>query len=104
MTEVIKKIYKERKKDERINWGNISYKDIEEFTHINTFFDSEGFLFHLPAYMIFILKYHNEEKSTNAEENFIFSLTPFEKYQGLFYDQIELINNAQKETIILFLN
>jgi len=46
-------LLKLKQKDERINWDNLSYKDLAYCASSLSFFDAKGMLFHLPKFLIF---------------------------------------------------
>ena len=41
-----------RAKDEKLNWQNISINDLNRCNSSPTFFDAQGMLFHLPAFLL----------------------------------------------------
>jgi hypothetical protein len=41
-----------RAKDEKLDWRRISHSDLERCNSSPSFFDAQGFLFHLPAFLI----------------------------------------------------
>lgn len=45
-----------RTKDEKLNWHNISINDLNRCNSSPTFFDAQGMLFHLPAFLLASLK------------------------------------------------
>jgi len=58
-TEDIRKLY--RQKDETTDWQAISKETLDECYDSHCFFDAKGMRFHLPAIMIYQLKYENSE-------------------------------------------
>jgi hypothetical protein len=100
---VIKRI-EARKKDELMDWDKISYKDIEKYSGIFSFLDAKGILFHLPAYMIYLVRNHGNKNSFDAEEDVIYSLLPNKETQSWFSDRFSLIEIKHKEAITAFLD
>jgi hypothetical protein len=49
-----------RRKDEKDNWQKISSNDLNRCNSSPSFFDAEGFRFHLPAYLIAELQGRDE--------------------------------------------
>jgi len=92
-----------RGKDELNDWQNISYTDIEKYPDIFCFLDAKGVLFHLPAYMVYFLKTHDQERSLSIEDTVVFCLTPSQEDKSWFSDRMCLFNTLQINAIVLFL-
>lgn len=87
------------KKDERHDWKRLL--DRPEFKTIHgiggpSFFDAEGFRFHLPAYMVLCIQKPEEE----AAYNILFQLTHLSDYQ---LGRCALLSPKQKRCVAAFL-
>jgi ribosomal protein S18 acetylase RimI-like enzyme len=92
-----------RKKDERINWENIPYKDLVDCQSSLSFFDAKGMRFCLPQFLIFDLLADEiyEEQGINAPDVlFTLSYKLNEDYQK---NRFSLFNKEQIGSIIHFL-
>lgn len=92
-----------RKKDERINWENIPYKDLVDCQSSLSFFDAKGMRFCLPPFLIFDLLADEiyEEQGINAPDVlFTLSYKLNEDYQK---NRFSLFNKEQIGSIIHFL-
>jgi ribosomal protein S18 acetylase RimI-like enzyme len=92
-----------RKKDERINWENIPFKDLVDCQSSLSFFDAKGMRFCLPRFLIFELLSAEiyEAQNINAPDVlFTLSYKLNEDYQK---SRFSLFNKQQIESIIYFL-
>ena len=92
---------KARMLDEKNDWRNIPYRDIENIPSIFSFLDAKGVMFYLPAFMIYIIKNHDFDKS-NVEEDVIFSLSS-DIGSTWFKGRFKLIEKKHKNAIVSFL-
>jgi len=98
-TEDIRKLY--RQKDETTNWQAISKETLEECYDSHCFFDAKGMRFHLPAIMIYQLKYEDSEVDVNIvgalidywEENKFVRLK----------ERFDILSSEQRNTVRQFL-
>lgn len=89
-----------RSKDERSQWQKIPSKHLNQCYSSLSFFDAEGMLFHLPAFMLLEL----EEGSGYV--NIVFHLTHSTKIseqKKIVNTQFSLLNSAQKKAVRFFL-
>jgi ribosomal protein S18 acetylase RimI-like enzyme len=93
-----------RKKDERVNWENIPFKDLVDCQSSLSFFDAKGMRFCLPQFLIFDLLADEiyEEQGINAPD-ILFTLSHKlnEDYQK---GRFSLFDKKQIDSIIYFLD
>lgn len=95
-----------RAEDELENWQDISYSDIEKYPDIFCFLDAKGVLFHLPAYMIYLICKHENAHSV-VKDSIIYGLSPntyTPDLQTWFVERFSLINAQQATGILTFLD
>jgi hypothetical protein len=92
-----------RKKDEKMNWDNIPYKDLAACSSSLSFFDAKGMRFHLPKFMIFDLfadEIYEKEQNYSPDVLFTLGYNLDEEYQK---NRFSLFNKEQTQAIIHFL-
>jgi hypothetical protein len=92
-----------RDTDESYNWKNISHQNLEKYISALPFFDAKGLLFHLPAYMAYLIQKH-DTRMMQIERSVVLSLTPNEDNKEWFIDRFSLFNMRQREAITTFLH
>ena len=88
-----------RNKDEKLNWQNIQIDDLNRCNSSPTFFDAQGMLFHLPAFMI-------AELNGDYLCDLVFTLTyglQKESYQDYQQEKYRLFNVAQRMAVADYL-
>ncbi|HEX5381799.1 MAG TPA: DUF6714 family protein [Acinetobacter sp.] len=82
-----------RAKDEKLNWKNISIDDLNRCNSSLSFFDAQGMLFHLPAFLL---------ASLNDEYRFdlIFTLTQLDPHTDR---KFSLFNAEQRSAVRSYL-
>ena len=82
-----------RAKDEKLNWKNISIDDLNRCNSSLSFFDAQGMLFHLPAFLL---------ASLNDEYRFdlIFTLTQLDPHTD---SKFSLFNAEQRSAVRSYL-
>ena len=98
-----KTILELREKDERNNWDNIPYKDLDYCQSSLSFFDAKGMRFCLPKFLIFDILNEQISKEQNIScPDLLFTLgyNLNEEYQK---SRFSLFTNQQIETIIHYL-
>lgn len=98
------KLFELRDKDEKDDWEKLRFEDISTFSSSIFFFDAKGMRFHLPKFLIFDLmeKELNDERGILSNIEMAFILRQNINHEKR-YNKFSLLNNIQKNTIILFL-
>ncbi|MDG2991956.1 hypothetical protein L3556_13585 [Candidatus Synechococcus calcipolaris G9] len=81
-----------RDKDEKEDWSQLSYDELQHCHSSLSFFDAEGMRFHLPAYIVGSL-----DNNVNSP---IFHLTQLDDYAIL---KLAALNPAQRQAIVMYL-
>ena len=84
---------RKRKKDEKNDWGLLSYDVLQRCHSSLSFFDADGMRFHLPAYI--------EASVDNKVDDPIFHLTQLDDYAK---SQFTSLNPAQRKAIVMYLS
>lgn len=95
-----------RLKDTDTRWQDVPDEWIEYFSDVLSFFDTEGFRYYIPAYMIWSLKNYKTSES-NSINTTIYGLLIYKYDQFPDYDpyhRFRLLNREQSKTISNFLN
>lgn len=85
-----------RAKDEKLNWKNISIDDLNRCNSSLSFFDAQGMLFHLPAFLL---------ASLNDEYRFdlIFTLTQLDPHTDRKFSLFNAEQRSAVRSYLLFL-
>lgn len=98
-----KTILELRKKDERVNWNMLPYKDLSICASSLSFFDAKGMRFCLPQFLIFDLleeQIHKEHGIYAPDVLFTLGYKLNEEYQK---NRFSLFNNPQIQSVIHYL-
>ncbi|MCF7674601.1 MAG: hypothetical protein K9N23_12970 [Akkermansiaceae bacterium] len=89
-----------RAKDTEHNWQEVAPEKIESFQSVLTFFDSKGWRFYMPAFMIWALKNWRTTKSVTAD-SVVWDLANVEPH---FMDRYKLLTAEQARSVYRFLD
>lgn len=98
-----KTILELRKKDERVNWDKLPYKDLAICASSLSFFDAKGMRFCLPQFLIFDLldeQIRKEQGIYSPDVLFTLGYKLNEEYQK---NRFSLFNNEQIQSVIHYL-
>ena len=82
-----------RNKDEKEDWGLLSYAVLQRCHSSLSFFDADGMRFHLPAYI--------EASLDNKVDDPLFQLTQLDDYAK---SKFTSFNPAQRQAIVMYLS
>ena len=85
-----------RSQDREVRWQDVSTEKLNCFRHDFVFMDSKGFRFYLPAYMSWAINTYST-RDANFSTFIIDFLKDIDDYHR---DYLELLNPAQKQTVL----